>query len=193
MSFLNLPIEQSGFDTKSWRHRKYVTKALLKHFRRSFPDITYDLLWSSPTINAQAWIAGDAKNVTIYGGLARHPSMTRAGLALAIAHETGHHLGGFPLDPEIRWMTWQGQADYWAARTGMPQVFGSRAFNMTLRGARQILELHRHLNGLMEEDEPDLSDQCRYCIFVAGATNAEIPSCAKIEFRKSFNLDYPEI
>ena len=59
-----------------------------------------------------------------------------------IAHETGHHLGGLPRDPEMRWMTWQGQADYWAARTAMPLVFGSEAHDTTLRGARQILKLH---------------------------------------------------
>lgn len=192
MSFLNWPIEQQDFNRKSWRHRKYVATDLLKHFQRAFPSVTYNLLWSSPTINAQAWISGVAKNVTIYGGLARHPGLTRSGLALAIAHETGHHLGGCPLDPEIRWMTWQGQADYWAARTGIPRVFGSRAFNMTLRGARQVLELHRYLSTLMDGDEPDLSDECRYHIFLAGASNAEIPSCAKIEFRKCFNRDYPE-
>ena len=32
--------------------------------------------------------------------------------------------GGTPLDPALRWPTWQGQADYWAASEGMPRVFG---------------------------------------------------------------------
>ena len=193
MSFLNWPIEQRPLNRKSWRHRKYVVIDLLRHFHRVFPDITYDLLWDSPTINAQAWISAAAQNVTIYGGLARHPDLTRSGLALSIAHETGHHLGGSPRDPEVRWMTWQGQADYWAARIGMPRVFGLQAREMTRRGAGQILKLHTHLSSLMDGDEPDLSEKCRYCIFLAGASNDEIPHCAKVEYRECFNRDYPEM
>jgi hypothetical protein len=103
-----------------------------------------------------------------------------------IAHETGHHLGGLPHDPAMHWMTWQGQADYWAARTAMPLVFGSRARHMTLRGARQILKLHEELMPLLEGDEPDLSAECRYRIFCAGALGSEIPACAQAEFGKYY-------
>jgi hypothetical protein len=193
MSFLNWPIEQSAPDWNRWRHRKYMAMDLLRHFQRAFPEVAYQLLWISPTINAQAWISGAAKNVTIYGGLVRHPDLTRSGLALSIAHETGHHLGGSPRDPEVRWMTWQGQADYWAARTGMPRVFGERARNMTYRGARQIANLQRELSHLMDGDEPDISAQCRNRIFLAGVSRVEIPDCAKIEYRQCFNRDYPEM
>ena len=166
--------------------------ALLDEFGRAFPEITYDLLWESPTINAQAWRVGTVRHVRVYGGLVRHATITRPGLALMIAHETGHHLGGLPRDPEMRWMTWQGQADYWAARTAMPLVFGSQAYDATLRGARQILKLHEDLIPLLAEgDEPDLSARCRYFIFCAGASGTEIPPCAKAEYRRSFNQEYP--
>jgi Peptidase family M48 len=191
MSFLGWPAEKKLPSRRSQLRRRSVTLALLDEFGRAFPEITYDLLWESPTINAQAWRVGTVRHVRVYGGLARHLSITRPGLALMIAHETGHHLGGLPRDPTMRWMTWQGQADYWAARTAMPFVFGSQAHDMTLRGARQILRLHEELVSLLQDDEPDMTAQCRYHIFCAGASGSEIPPCAKAEYRRSFDQEYP--
>lgn len=89
----------------------------------------------------------------------------------------------------MRWMTWQGQADYWAARTATPLVFGARARDMTLRGARQIMKLHKELIPLLQNDEPDMSAQCRYLIFCAGASGFEIPACAKTEYQSHKNLE----
>lgn len=184
MSFLGWPAEEKLPSRRSQVRRRSVALALLDEFRRAFPEIAYDLLWESPTINAQAWRFGTVRHVRVYGGLVRHAAITRPGLALIIAHETGHHLGGLPRDPAMRWMTWQGQADYWAARIAMPLVFGSRAYNTTLRGARQILKLHKDL--FAENDEPDLPPLCRYFIFCAGASGSEMPPCAQVEYRRSF-------
>lgn len=185
MSLLNWPTErQQGDETPRSRWRKRVAKDLLELFSEAFPDIRYDLVWQSPTVNAQAWRVGSLRHVTVYGGLVRHSAMMRHGLALMIAHETGHHLGGLPRDPDMRWMTWQGQADYWAARTAMPLVFGARARDMTLRGARQIMKLHEDLIPLLQNDEADMSAQCRYLIFCAGAFGFEIPACAKAEYQR---------
>ena len=192
MTFLGLPAERMHVGASSNRRRKKVAIDLLALFGMTFPDITYDLLWESPTINAQAWLVGRVRHVSVYGGLVRHSAITRSGLALTIAHETGHHLGGLPRDPDMIWITWQGQADYWAARTAMPLVFGSKAQNATLRGARQILKLHEDLIPLFDEgDEPDLSPQCRYAIFRAGAFGSEFPPCAKAEYRRYFRREYP--
>lgn len=190
MTFLNWPSERGPLDRPASR-RKRMAIDLLALFGRIFPDIAYDLLWDSPTINAQAWRFGNARRVRVYGGLVRHLAVTRPGLALMIAHETGHHLGGLPRDPEIRWMSWQGQADYWAARTAMPLVFGARARQATLRGAREIVKLHEQLMPLFEGDEPDLSARCRYCIFRAAASGLEIPTCAQVEYRRCFGREYP--
>jgi hypothetical protein len=187
MSFLGWPAEEKLLRQRSQSRRRSVALALLNKFGRAFPEITYALLWESPTINAQAWRVGTVRHVTVYGGLVRHAAVNRPGLALMIAHETGHHLGGLPRDPEMRWMTWQGQADYWAARTAMPLVFGAAARDTTLRGARQILKLHEHL--FAESDEPDLSPRCRYLIFCAGASGSEIPPCAQSEYRRSFGQE----
>jgi hypothetical protein len=68
----------------------------------------------------------------------------------------------------------------------MPRVFGSKARNVTLRGARQIVRLQGKLAPLFDGDEADLSAACRYRIFFAGASNHEMPACAHTEFRKLY-------
>jgi hypothetical protein len=178
MSFLNWPAEEMLPSPRVQRRRRRVVLDLSEKFGRAFPEITYELLWESPTINAQAWRLGSARYVRVYGGLVRHPAITKFGLALMLAHETGHHLGGLPRDPAMPWLTWQGQADYWAASVAMPAIWGPRARAMTLRGAREIVELHRVLADKFGDDEADLSPDCRYRIFRSGACGQNIPSCA---------------
>ena len=184
MTFLNQAVEKIYGVRPENQRRKKMVGDLLAQFGKYFPQITYDLIWESPTINAQAWRLGSELRVRIYGGLARHPALTRAGLALSIAHETGHHLGGPPRDPAMPLMSWQGQADYWAGRIAMPLMFGPKARVATMRGARQILRLHEDLSSSTSDDAPDLSPECRYLIFRAGALGLEIPACAKVEFER---------
>jgi hypothetical protein len=178
MSFLNWPVEHNQPSRGAPLRRKALALRLLDQFGRAFPEITYELLWASPTVNAQAWRLGSARYVRVYGGLVRHQAITRYGLTLMLAHETGHHLGGLPRDPAMPWMTWQGQADYWAASVAMPRIWGPRARGATLRAAREVVELHRMLASHFEEDEPDLSPDCRYRILCSGALGEAMPNCA---------------
>jgi Peptidase family M48 len=141
MSFLDWPIEVDKGPCKSDPWRKRVAEELIDRFSQAFPQITYTLLWDSQLINAQAWRLGEQRNVYLYGGLVRHPAIARAGLALTLAHETGHHLGGEPYDPVMTWMTNEKQSDHWAAVSCMPSLFGSRASSLTLRGAHEIAKL----------------------------------------------------
>lgn len=182
MSFLAWPTEAISPDRRFRQRRERLILDLLDKFARSFPEVAYELIWESPTINAQAWRYRSVQYVRIYGGLVRYPKMTAPGLALMLAHETGHHLGGPPYDPDMPWISWQGQADYWAASEGMKRVFGLEARNLTMRGARQIRELHNEFEGGPHQDEPALSSECRRNIFVAGATGREVPDCAKKAF-----------
>jgi hypothetical protein len=182
MGFLNWPTEEMLPSRRAQRHRRRVLSDLFDRFHREFPEVTYELIWDSPTVNAQAWRLGSARYVRVYGGLVRHPAITKYGLALMLAHETGHHLGGLPRDPAMPWMTWQGQADYWAARIAMPRIWGPRASRATIRAAREVVELHRMIENQLEDDEPDLSPDCRYCIFRSGALGQEMPSCAMEAF-----------
>jgi len=172
MNFLDWPIEQRSLSKRMEHHRKATTLRLIGRFSAAFPEIEYDLLWDSPVVNAQAWRLGSGQHVTICGGLARQPLITASGLALILAHETGHHMGGLPRDPDLRWPTWQGQADYWAASVGMPRVFGFAAEILTLQGAKQIEALHEVL--LESDGEPDVPPETRTAIFQAGAVGKDI-------------------
>jgi hypothetical protein len=172
--------------------RKRMAVGLLRQFSRAFPTISYDLDWPSHSINAQAWRIGSKRRVTVYGGLVRHSKINRTVLALAVAHETGHHFGGPPKDPDTKWMSWQGQADYWAASVGMHRIFGSRAPAVTLRAAKQFLKFHDDIEALLGGDEPDLSSLCRYHIFCAALAKDAMPSCARLEYRQSYGRDYPD-
>jgi hypothetical protein len=178
MTFLNSPIERNLPGRRSLQRRKKMVQGLLDRFAKAFPEINYELLWESPTVNAQAWRLGSARYVRVYGGLVRHQAITKYGLTLMLAHETGHHLGGPPYDPAMPWLTWQGQADYWAASIAMPKIWESKASRATLRAAREMVELHKVLTSQFEDDEPDLSPDCRYRIWHSGALGKDMPSCA---------------
>ena len=101
-------------------------RALLARFRQAFPGIEYELAWYSDSVNAQAYIRHNRKRVRVYGGLARHRLISRAGMAYAIAHETGHHLGGEPFDRTYSWLSSEIRADEWAFHEGLTKVFGPR-------------------------------------------------------------------
>ena len=178
MSFLNWPAEEALPSRRIQQQRRRVVLDLFDKFGRAFPEITYELLWESATINAQAWRLGSARYVRVYGGLVRHRAISKYGLTLMLAHETGHHLGGPPHDPAMPWMTWQGQADYWAARTAMPKIWGAGSYRATLRAAREIVRLHKMFAVQLKDDELDLCPDCRYNIFRSGARGEEMPTCA---------------
>jgi hypothetical protein len=89
-------------------------------------------------------------------------------------------------------MSWQGQADYWAASVGMHRIFGSRASPVTLRAAKQFMKFHEDIEALLGGDEPDLSSLCRYHIFCAALAKDAMPSCARLEYRQSYGRDYPD-
>jgi hypothetical protein len=184
MTFLDWPIERKTSGHLDGR-LKVIACRLLDRFSRAFADIDYDLFWDSSMINSQAWRQGGRKRVTVYGGLVRHPSLTLSGIALTIAHETGHHLGGRPLDPDLRWPTWQGQADYWAARYGMPVVFGAAATRLTLRGAKQIAALHQEFTTI--DSEADIPASTRIAIFTAGALGKDISYLLEKAFLQMMN------
>jgi hypothetical protein len=175
VSFLGWPLEHHVLSKQSRRRRRATAVWVMRRFEEAFVGIEYDLLWEDPTINAQAWRFAEERHVTVCGGLVRHPAITASGIALMLAHETGHHLGGPPLDPDLRYLTWQGQADYWAAKEGMPRVFGHGARRLTLRGAGEIAALHAEF--VDAENQPDISTSDRSTIFRAGALGESPPKC----------------
>lgn len=81
--------------------------------------------WSDGTVNANATRVGNQWYVNMYGGLARHATITEDGFALVLCHEIGHHLGGAPKVNMIiqRWASNEGQSDYFATLKCLRKVF----------------------------------------------------------------------
>ena len=71
--------------------------------------------WNDGTVNAYADRQGVIWKVIMYGGLARHMTITPDGFALVMCHEIGHHLGGFPRYSDYHWASNEGEADYFGA------------------------------------------------------------------------------
>jgi hypothetical protein len=181
MNFLDWPVEQAILSERAQKRRRAIAVRLIERFASTYGAVEYDLFWESSIINAQAWRLGSRRRVTVYGGIVRHPAITASGIALLLAHETGHHLGGPPFDPDLRWPSWQGQADFWAASTGMPQVFGRQAARLTFRGAKQIAALHAEFSET--DGVADISAEERSEIFLLGARG----KCTPAFLQKSFN------
>ncbi len=76
-----------------------------------------DRKWTDATVNAYAQRSGSTWMVSMFGGLARHETITEDGFALVVCHEIGHHIGGAPKKTSAwsnPWASNEGQADYWA-------------------------------------------------------------------------------
>jgi hypothetical protein len=162
------------------RRRKWAA-AVAARFSAAFADIAIDIEWDSDSLNAQAYRLGPAAHVRVYGGLARHRRVRWQGLALAIAHEIGHHRGGAPTHRHYDCLSTDRRADEWAATVGLPAVFGTAAVTVARRGASQLFaslanlsanETHRCLT-----DEPCL--RCRARTFGAELDLGGIPLCGR--------------
>jgi len=72
--------------------------------------------WDDGTVNANATRLFSTWNVNMYGGLARHSTITEDGFALVLCHEIGHHMGGAPKVKNFMtmWASNEGQSDYFA-------------------------------------------------------------------------------
>ena len=131
-----------------WPRRR--ADLLVSHFRRGFPGIHYELLWQTAVVNAQAFHGSEGRTVRLYGGLGRHRRAGIEALALALAHETGHHLGGPPSHPYYNSISSEAQADAWAIRVGLPQLFGPRKSERFVElGRRQLHSIIKSWQGVV--------------------------------------------
>jgi hypothetical protein len=72
--------------------------------------------WDDGTVNAYAQRSGNTWKISMFGGLARHATVTGDAFALVACHEVGHHIGGAPKKRSFfssSWASNEGQADYW--------------------------------------------------------------------------------
>lgn len=113
--------------------------ALIVRFGARFPAIHYEIYWETRLMNAQAYIGEKGRSVRLYGGLGRHREVGVEGIAFALAHETGHHLGGPPHHPAYTMISSEERANQWAEETGLPLVFGEVvARRFVRRGLAQL-------------------------------------------------------
>lgn len=83
--------------------------------------------WEDATVNAYAKQSGKTWEVHMFGGLARHSTITMDGFRAVVCHEVGHHIGGAP---KIKswlgtnsWASNEGQADYFATSKCLKKYF----------------------------------------------------------------------
>lgn len=91
-------------------------------------NLVVDRNWDDPTVNAYAQQMGKTWKVSMFGGLARHETITEDGMALVVCHELGHHIGGAPrkVSPwSSPWASNEGQADYFATLKCLRRVWMS--------------------------------------------------------------------
>lgn len=81
--------------------------------------------WDDGTVNANAMRSGKTWKVNMFGGLARHNTITEDGFSLVLCHEIGHHLGGAPKVGGLfnGWASNEGQSDYFAALKCLRKAF----------------------------------------------------------------------
>jgi hypothetical protein len=113
--------------------------AVLERFRAHFPCIYYDVYWETRLMNAQAYIGAKGRSVRLYGGLGRHRQVGVEGIAFALAHEVGHHLGGPPCHEFYTTISSEERANEWAEEIGLPAVLGDQiARRYVRRGVPQL-------------------------------------------------------
>ncbi len=81
--------------------------------------------WSDGTVNAYANREGSNYTVEMFGGLARHRTITDDAFTLVACHEVGHHIGGVPRysDQGGTWASTEGQSDYFAVTKCLRKIF----------------------------------------------------------------------
>jgi hypothetical protein len=150
---------------------------IVARFAALFDDIAIDIAWESDSLNAQAFRLGPtAAYVRVYGGLARHRDIGLEGLALAIAHEIGHHKGGPPADRHCHWLSTERRADEWARTVGLPAVFGQTAPDMARVGADQLFGALADLVAPGTEPRCEAEAPCLACRARSFGTTGRITS-----------------
>jgi hypothetical protein len=83
--------------------------------------------WKNPKVNAAAIQNAKSWWIYMYGGLARHETITKDGFALVACHEVGHHLAGAPKKGAFyeptSWASNEGQSDYFGTTKCLRKYF----------------------------------------------------------------------
>lgn len=125
-----IPISMKNEGLSEFQYNLVIDKVLNVYrpiVAREGKEILANRLWEDPRVNAGTYKLGNQIVINLYGGYARHASVTEDGYALVICHELGHHLGGMPrkifADEVIGWPSTEGQADYFATLKCLRKIF----------------------------------------------------------------------
>lgn len=115
--------------------------------------------WTDGTVNAYASRSGSTYNVAMFGGLARHATITEDGFALVVCHEIGHHIGGAPkkggwFGGNV-WASNEGQADYFATLQCLRKVYLSENNEAVIAS----MNVPEHLTKTCSENYTNKDDQ----------------------------------
>lgn len=115
-------ITKEDFDT-SIKLVKSVYEPIFKEKYEA--NLVIEEKWEDATVNAYAQQSGKTWKVSMFGGLARDPLVTKDGFTAVICHEIGHHVGGAPQKGGglSTWASNEGQADYFATAKCLRKVY----------------------------------------------------------------------
>jgi hypothetical protein len=115
---LNIPVGIKGkYSVDEVKFNALITKAEKVYgpiVKELGGNLKIERKWTDGTVNAYAQRQGSTFLVSMFGGLARHSTITADGFNLVICHEIGHHIGGAPKKVGT-WASNEGQADYWGS------------------------------------------------------------------------------
>lgn len=89
-------------------------------------------------VNAYASRENNKWFITFYGGMIRHRSFDKDVFATIVCHELGHHLGKapykFPDNDEKKWVSAEGQSDYFATNICLKRLYENKNNESFLQG-----------------------------------------------------------
>lgn len=121
-----------------------ILNSTLNEFNSDFDALGGNLAivdaWENVIPQAKTIQNGNTYEITVNGGLARHPMMTLDSLQIVFCHELGHHLGGAPKFLYFNGQTVEGQADYFATLQCTRRLFGKESNSRYLNLASKYIQ-----------------------------------------------------
>lgn len=152
----------------------------LRRYRGKFRNIVFNIDWSSHVVNGCAWKEEGKQFVIINGRLALQTELEIQGLALVIAHEVAHHIGGGDLFPDG--LSCEGQSDFAGVSIVLRRLVGLHDHSFIRAAIDQMAKFYNVANSIVPStikancSHPD--KKCRIATYHAALRNGQIPECA---------------
>lgn len=119
---------QTGISKEQFEHSIKLAKSVYSPiFKEKYgAELVVEEKWDDATVNAYAQQSGSKWMVSMFGGLARDPLVTKDGFTAVICHEIGHHVGGAPKGSSWSGPSWasnEGQSDYFATSKCLRKIY----------------------------------------------------------------------